>query len=83
MNLQNHVFPESVLLELNDMREYSLLKFYNVSLKSKFSNISHVIAGFGHIFKRRNAENSLKNRDLLDVMKRQHNESSEVVSKFA
>lgn len=43
MNLQNHVFPESVLLELNDMREYSLLKFYNVSLKSKFSNISHVV----------------------------------------
>lgn len=43
MNLQNRVFRESELHELNDLREYSLLKFYNVSLKSMYSNITHVV----------------------------------------
>lgn len=39
MNIKNKVFSEAEMNEFNDLREYSLFKFYNTSLKTPFSFI--------------------------------------------
>ena len=39
MNVNKKIMTEKELLELNKIREYSLFKFYNTSLKSPYSFI--------------------------------------------
>ncbi len=39
MNVKKKIMTEKELLQLNKVREYSLFKFYNTSLKSPYSFI--------------------------------------------
>ena len=62
---------EQQLLKMNSWREQSLLSFYNAAVKSPYSHIANNFAGFGSILRNRNSRNALRNKDLLELMKRQ------------
>lgn len=65
------------MLELNQLREYSLFKFYNTSLKTPYSFICQNVTflfikyfGFRWIYENRNKPCALKDKNILEEMKK-------------
>lgn len=72
MNVNKKIMTEKELLELNKIREYSLFKFYNTSLKSPYSFICQNVIiilikflGFREIYLNRNKPCKYKNKNIV------------------
>lgn len=83
MNVKKKSLTESELVKLNKVREYSLFKFYNTSLKTPYSFICQNVLksltqffGFKDIFLNRNEPCKLNTKNILEEMKRVNSESS-------
>lgn len=89
MGLPPIALNERQLLKLNGWREQSLLSFYNSAVKSPYTHIANNVQqfsiqyiGFGHVFRNRPGKNQLKNKDLLELMKRQPKEDSQIMAQL-
>jgi hypothetical protein len=70
-NTEKILFSSFTILLVNHHTITSVRMYY-------FSLIQ--FAGFGHIFRLRNQQNTLKNRDLLEIMKKMVKEDQQIMS---
>lgn len=65
INVKKKSLTEEELLNLNKIREYSLFKFYNTSLKTPYSFICQNFFGFKDIHLHRNEPCKYNNKNIL------------------
>lgn len=75
MGIKPILLTEKQFDEVNKLREYSLLKYYNTASKSRYSFICQNYLGFKDIFENRTRPCRYKNRDMLQQMRRSQPDS--------
>ncbi|KAL4461083.1 hypothetical protein ABPG72_006462 [Tetrahymena utriculariae] len=74
LNSQPIYIDEKTLLRFNEYREHSMLKKYNLPIKTLFSSTSHNYVQLTQYVTNRNKPNPYKDQDILDTIKRNSNQ---------
>ncbi|KAL4442253.1 hypothetical protein ABPG74_009271 [Tetrahymena malaccensis] len=74
LNSQPIYIDEKTMLRFNEYREHSMLKKYNLPIKTLFSSTSHNYVQLTQYVTNRNKPNPYKDQDILDTIKRNSNQ---------
>ncbi|EAS04749.2 hypothetical protein TTHERM_00464970 (macronuclear) [Tetrahymena thermophila SB210] len=74
LNSQPIYIDEKTLLRFNEYREHSMLRKYNLPIKTLFSSTSHNYVQLTQYVTNRNKPNPYKDQDILDTIKRNSNQ---------